>query len=161
MPFDRAAVGHPDEWWGGPHKRFPPAPAASKIPTNSEIESAVRNIFGRICSYVKAYGVAPPFRRHFFSPSPCWRRLSLPGGLRIEALRGDGANNNPALGVTVSPAVRLLDASGKPVPKALIVFTGPATGPSVDFGDQGATAETVTDESGVAIAPRLRPVGGN
>ena len=83
------------------------------------------------------------------------------GGLRIEALRGDGANNNPALGVTVSPAVRLLDASGKPVPKALIVFTGPAAGPSVEFGSEGATAEAVTDESGVAIAPRLRAVGGN
>ena len=87
--------------------------------------------------------------------------LAASGGLRIEALRGDGANNNPALGVTVSPAVRLLDASGKPVPKALIVFTGPAAGPSVEFGSEGATAEAVTDESGVAIAPRLRPVGGN
>ena len=87
--------------------------------------------------------------------------LAASGGLRIEALRGDGANNNPALGVTVSPAVRLLDASGKAVPKALIVFTGPAAGPSVEFGSEGATAEAVTDESGVAIAPRLRPVGGN
>jgi hypothetical protein len=87
--------------------------------------------------------------------------LAAAGGLRIEALRGEGANNNPALGVTVSPAVRLLDASGQPVPKALIVFTGPATGPSVDFGGQGAVAETVTDESGVAISPHLRPVGGN
>jgi hypothetical protein len=87
--------------------------------------------------------------------------LAAPGGLRIEALRGDGANNNPSLGVTVSPAVRLLDAGGKPVPNALIVFTGPATGPSVEFGSQGAAAQTVTDESGVAISPHLRPVGGN
>jgi hypothetical protein len=87
--------------------------------------------------------------------------LAASGGLRIEALRGDGANNNPALGVTVSPAVRLLDASGKPVPKALIVFTGPTSGPSVEFGSEGAAAEAITDESGVAISPRLRPVGGN
>jgi hypothetical protein len=87
--------------------------------------------------------------------------LAAPSGLRLEALRGDGANNNPALGVTVSVAVRLLDAAGKPVPKALIVFTGPTSGPSVEFGSEGAVAETVTDDSGVALSPRLRPVGGN
>jgi hypothetical protein len=82
-------------------------------------------------------------------------------GLRIEALRGDGANHNPALGVSVSPVVRVLDSGGKPVPKALVVFTSPTTGPRVEFGTLGAAAETVTDESGVAICPRLRAVGGN
>jgi hypothetical protein len=87
--------------------------------------------------------------------------LPASSGLRIEALRGDGTNNNPALGVSVSPAVRVLDSDGKPVPKVLIVFTGPPAGPSVEFGTQGAVAQTVTDESGVAISPRLRPVGGN
>ena len=83
------------------------------------------------------------------------------GGLKIEALRGNGANNNPALGLSLSPAVRVLDASGKPVPKALVVFTSPTTGPRVEFGTQGETAETVTDEFGVAVSPRLRPLGGN
>src|ERR1017187_9228968 len=87
--------------------------------------------------------------------------LAAANGLRIEVLRGDGANNNPALGVTVSPAMRLLDASGKPVPEALIVFTGPTSGPSVEFGSEGAAAEATTDESGGAIPPRVGRVGGN
>ena len=92
--------------------------------------------------------------------------LLLPGlaasaGLRLEALRGDGANNNPALGVTVSVAVRLLDAGGNPVPNALVVFVSSSNGPGVEFGGEGAVAETLTDDSGVAISPRPRPVGGN
>jgi hypothetical protein len=89
------------------------------------------------------------------------QNVAAAGGLKIEVLRGDGANDNPTLGVSVSPVVRVLDASGRPVPEAMVVFTSPTSGPSVEFGTQGAAAETVTDESGVAICPRPRPVGGN
>jgi len=90
-----------------------------------------------------------------------WTALPAWSAVRVEILRGDGANNNAVQGVGVSPAVRVLDASGQPVRGVLVIFTAPETGPSVAFGNEGNTAHGITDETGVVIAPRARPVGGN
>lgn len=81
--------------------------------------------------------------------------------LRIEILRGAASNNNTAAATIVTPAVRVKDAAGKPVAGALVVFTAPFAGPSVDFGGDGPLAHAQTDESGSAVAPRPRAVGGN
>jgi len=87
--------------------------------------------------------------------------LTLWGAVRIEVLRGEGSNNNAVEGVGVSPAVRVLDDSGKPVRGVLVVFSAPDQGASVSFGPEGASAHGLTDESGVMVAPPARPVGGN
>jgi len=83
------------------------------------------------------------------------------GPLRIEVLRGDGANNNPTAGTATSPIVRIMDAEGHPVAKALVVFSPPPAGPSVAFAGLQAEATALTDDSGIAAAPRTRATGAN
>jgi len=82
------------------------------------------------------------------------------GALRIEVFRGEGANNNAATNAATSPVVRILNAD-QPVSGALVVFTAADTGPRVAFSGSGEVGEAVTDESGFAASPRVRPVGGN
>jgi hypothetical protein len=86
---------------------------------------------------------------------------NVQGAMRMEVLRGDGANNNAAQGLGTSPAVRVLDARGQPAPKVLVVFSAPDSGASVQFAGEGPSATVLTDESGVAVAPHFRPTGGN
>lgn len=81
------------------------------------------------------------------------------GALRIEVLRGEGGNNNATQNLGTSPVVRVVDAHGAPVPDALVVFTSPETGATVVFAGEGASAQVLTDESGIAAAPRERVVG--
>ena len=83
------------------------------------------------------------------------------GALRVEVMRGEGANNNAILGSATSPMVRVTDGDGNPVRGALVVFDAPATGPSVDFGGSGPSAHALTSEAGVVGAPAVRPVGGD
>ncbi len=80
--------------------------------------------------------------------------------LRIEILRGEGANNNAATNTVTSPVVRVWDSNG-PLSGALVVFTAPETGASVVFSGSGGAGEAITDESGTAPSPRVQPVGGN
>jgi hypothetical protein len=91
----------------------------------------------------------------------CTALLSVaaaPASLRIELLRGAGANNNAETGRTVSPLVRIVDDAGKPVPKALVVFAAPSSGPSVEFAGHGRSAQVLSDDSGEAAAPHVRPI---
>jgi hypothetical protein len=81
--------------------------------------------------------------------------------LRIEILRGAASNNNAAGASAVPPAVRVTDLEGKPVSGALVIFTAPSAGASVDFAGSGPLAHMETDESGAAAAPYIRPVGAN
>jgi hypothetical protein len=82
------------------------------------------------------------------------------GALRIEVLRGEGANNNGATNAAISPVVRVFNAN-EPVAGALVVFTVEDTGPRVEFSGSGEVGEAVTDESGFAASPRVQPAGGN
>jgi hypothetical protein len=79
--------------------------------------------------------------------------------LRIEVLRGEGANNNASQNLGTTPVVRVLDAGGAAVPGALVVFTSPDSGATVEFAGQGRSAQALTDESGIAAAPHVRPIG--
>jgi hypothetical protein len=90
----------------------------------------------------------------------CLSASSAKGALRIEVLRGESANNNAAANAAVSPVVRVFDAS-EPVSGALVVFTAADSGPRVEFSGTGEIGEAVTDESGFAASPRVRPAGGN
>lgn len=81
--------------------------------------------------------------------------------IRVEVVRGEGANNNAALGAAVSPAVRVTDASGKPLSDALVVFEAPSSGPTVDFGGSGPSAHGISSETGVVVAPAARPASGD
>jgi len=79
--------------------------------------------------------------------------------VRIEILRGNGTNNNAIRGASIAPAVRVLDSVGQPIRGALVVFTAPQSGASVTFGQEGFSAQGLTDEAGVVVAPSVRPVG--
>jgi hypothetical protein len=81
--------------------------------------------------------------------------------LRLEILHGAASNNNAASAGAAAIAVRVTDAAGKPVTGALVIFTAPSSGPSLDFAGEGPLAHTQTDESGAAVAPHDRAVGGN
>ena len=109
---------------------------------NSRVLAAVRWAFGSFLALLAAAGVAH-------------------AAVRIEVIRGDGANNNATTGFGISPAVRVLDPNGKPALNALVVFTAPDRGTSVEFAGEGSVAQTLTDESGVAVAPHVRATGGN
>jgi hypothetical protein len=87
--------------------------------------------------------------------------LSVAAGaadLRIEVLGGAGANNNAESGITVSPLIRVVDEAGKPVPRALVVFAAPSSGPSVEFAEHGLVAQVFSDNLGMAGAPQVHPV---
>lgn len=85
--------------------------------------------------------------------------IASAASIHIDLTRGSGLNNR--VGVRgQSPAVRVTGDDGKPVAGALVIFTAPSAGPSIDFGN-GATAQTSTDDSGTASAPAPRPIGGN
>jgi hypothetical protein len=79
--------------------------------------------------------------------------------LQVQVVRGEGANNASTRGGQ-SPAVRVLGGGG-PVKGAVVIFSAPTSGSSVDFGGNGPIAQAQTDASGVAVAPSLRPSGGN
>jgi protocatechuate 3,4-dioxygenase beta subunit len=97
--------------------------------------------------------------RATFAIALCLAGPASAAGIHIETTAGSGFNNR--VGVrTQSPVVRVTDDAGKPVSGAVVIFTAPATGPSVEFGN-AFTAQAVTDESGTAIAPSARPVGGD
>ena len=82
-------------------------------------------------------------------------------GLVIQVLRGAGANNNAVTGGFTSPMVRIVNSNGTPVAGALVVFMAPSTGASVDFAGNGNVAQTVSDETGSAPAPSLKPVAAD
>jgi hypothetical protein len=81
--------------------------------------------------------------------------------LHLEILRGEGSNNNALHGPAISPAVRVLDGGGQPIAGVLVVFSSPAEGAGVVFSGFDAEATALTDDSGVAVAPRVRPAGAN
>ena len=88
-----------------------------------------------------------------------WPVADTAFALRIEVLRGEGANNNASQNLGTPPVVRVVDARGVSVPDALVVFTAPDSGATVDFAGQGSSAQALTDESGIAVAPRVRAIG--
>ena len=77
-----------------------------------------------------------------------------PLALRVEAVRGDGANNNAGQGIATAPGVRVLDGNGRPVEGALVIFSPPEKGASVTFAGFDSEATATTDDSGVAVAPK-------
>ena len=79
--------------------------------------------------------------------------------LTIDVLRGADGNNNAFNGTSVSPVIRVKDAAGNPVPGALVVFSAPSRGPSVNFAGEGTVTQAISDESGAAIAPHFVPTG--
>jgi hypothetical protein len=81
--------------------------------------------------------------------------------LRIVVLRGEGANNNETTGSGTALAVQVLDAGWRPVTGALVVFSPPSIGPTVAFVGFPSEAVCLTNESGVAVAPRQRPDHAN
>jgi hypothetical protein len=78
--------------------------------------------------------------------------------LQIQILQGTGVNSRMG-SRGQSFVLRVADASGKPVADSTVIFSAPAEGPSLNFGD-GPIVQTSTDSSGTASTPLARPVGG-
>lgn len=81
--------------------------------------------------------------------------------LVIQVIRGAGTNNNAVSGELASPVVRVTNAAGAAVAGALVVFTAPSSGPSVEFTGSGPNAQALSDESGIVAAPRVHPTGAD
>ena len=79
------------------------------------------------------------------------------GGIKIQVLNGDGGINNIEKRVVVEPVVEVLDADGRPIPKAVVMFTSPSTGPSVTFFGASRTTTLTTDDEGRASAAGMTP----
>jgi hypothetical protein len=88
------------------------------------------------------------------APSALWAQSDE---IRIEIIAGDGAINNIDTRVVVDPIVEVQDASGKPIPKAVVTFKSPATGPSVTFFGAAHSSTVTTDDSGRAQASGIVP----
>ncbi len=88
-------------------------------------------------------------------------RLAEAPPLQIQVIKGNGANNNAVAMTSGTIIVRVTSASGEIIPDALVVFTAPDQGASVNFGGDGSAAQCITDESGLAVAPHIRATGGN
>jgi hypothetical protein len=88
-------------------------------------------------------------------------KLAEAPALQIQVIKGNGANNNAVAMTSATTIVRVTSTRGEIVPDALVVFAGPDVGPSVNFGGDGPTAQCITDESGLAVAPHIRATGGN
>lgn len=70
------------------------------------------------------------------------------GSIQIRVLAGDGGINNINSNVAVEPVIEIVDASGKPLPKATVVLRAPGTGPSVTFFGASRVATMTADDQG-------------
>ncbi|MCU0226829.1 MAG: Ig-like domain-containing protein [Bryobacterales bacterium] len=77
--------------------------------------------------------------------------------LRVEVVEGEGSINNIRELLMRSPAVRVVDAQGKPVFGASVSFTTPAMGASAVFVDGSTQATLITNEKGLVRVEGMRP----
>jgi len=77
--------------------------------------------------------------------------------LRIEVLEGEGSINNIRELTIRPPAVRVLDAEGRPVLGASVSFNTPAMGASAIFLDGANQVTIITSERGLARVEGMRP----
>ncbi len=70
------------------------------------------------------------------------------GTLQIRVLAGDDGINNINSNVAVEPVIEVLDATGKPIPKATVTLRAPASGPSVTFFGASRVSTLTTDDQG-------------
>ncbi len=78
--------------------------------------------------------------------------------LQIQIIQGTGVNSRMG-SRGQSFVLRVTDTAGKPVADSTVIFSAPAEGPSLNFGD-GPIAQASTDSSGTVTTPPGRPVGG-
>jgi len=70
------------------------------------------------------------------------------GSIEIRVLAGEGGINNINSNVAVEPVIEVVEASGKPLPKATVTLRAPASGPSVTFFGASRVATVTTDDQG-------------
>ena len=70
------------------------------------------------------------------------------GSIAIRVLAGEGGINNINSNVAVEPVIEVVEASGKPLPKATVTLRAPASGPSVTFFGASRVATVTTDDQG-------------
>ena len=93
-------------------------------------------------------------------PCTLWAQLqpgTVPSGIAIRVVEGDGAINSIRLRRAREPVVEVRDQRGEPIAGATVSFVLPATGASGSFGASGLSLTTQTDEQGKAAGRGLRP----
>lgn len=81
---------------------------------------------------------------------------TVPGGLNLVVVEGDGAINNVHQRTAREPVVQVQDENHKPVAGAAVVFTLPSNGASGEFVNGARTLTVMTDNEGRAAA-RFQP----
>lgn len=81
---------------------------------------------------------------------------TIPAGLKIEVVEGEGAINNIAEGRARDPVVRVTDDDNRPVAGAAVTFLLPELGAGGTF-PTGSLVTLTTGDDGVAAARGLKP----
>ncbi len=79
--------------------------------------------------------------------------------LQIVVLQGEDGVNIIKKKTAVKPVVEVRDRNNLPVAGATVVFLAPDSGPGVTFADGSRLFTTVTNASGRATVPSMKPVG--
>jgi hypothetical protein len=90
-------------------------------------------------------------------PGPSWAQDASSGGLKLIAVKGEGAHNNIRSKSATSPAVEVRDANDKPVAGAEVVFQLPPMGASGAFYGWLRTNTGRTDVEGRVEAGSFTP----
>jgi hypothetical protein len=81
---------------------------------------------------------------------------TIPAGLKIEVVEGEGAINNISEGRARDPVVRVTDDDNRPVAGAAVTFLLPELGAGGSF-PTGSSVTLTTGDDGVAAARGLKP----
>lgn len=79
------------------------------------------------------------------------------GAIQVRVLAGDAGINNINSNVAVEPVIEIVDAAGKPLPKASVILRAPASGPSVTFFGASRVATFTTDDQGRVSVSGMLP----
>lgn len=85
----------------------------------------------------------------------CYPQTTAP--LRINVVEGEGAIQNVSSRMQRQLVVKVEDAAGLPVPRAVVSFVLPSNGPGATFTDGQTTLTAQTGADGIAVAKGLRP----
>src|SRR5215471_14703934 len=113
----------------------------------------------RRCSFVLMTLALANWLASLALPATGSARSTDSAGLEILILQGKNGVNNVKKKTAVRPVVEVRDRNNLPVADATVTFFAPDWGPRVTFTHGSRVFTTVTDASGRATVPSMKPVG--